>query len=47
MSDPYLGRRDHQWLTVVTRTVEGIRRTEIEPCVFVPLLGRYGFDGET
>jgi protein-L-isoaspartate(D-aspartate) O-methyltransferase len=41
-----VGRRDHQWLTVVVRTAEGFRRTELEPCVFVPLLGRYGFDGD-
>ncbi len=38
-----VGRREHQWLTLVERTVEGFRREELEPCVFVPLIGRFGF----
>jgi protein-L-isoaspartate(D-aspartate) O-methyltransferase len=40
-----VGRLDHQELVQVRR--EGDRRHErwLEPCVFVPLVGRYGFDG--
>jgi protein-L-isoaspartate(D-aspartate) O-methyltransferase len=38
-----VGRREHQWLTLVERTPSELQRTELEPCVFVPLLGRYGF----
>lgn len=38
-----VGRRDHQWLTVVSRSEGGWDRRELEACVFVPLLGRYGF----
>lgn len=39
-----VGRPDLQWLTVVTRTENGFETREAEACVFVPLLGRYGFD---
>ena len=40
-----IGPREQQWLTVLERTPEGIRSEAIEPCVFVPLVGRYGFEG--
>jgi protein-L-isoaspartate O-methyltransferase len=40
-----VGRRDHQWLTLVERLDDDFRRTELEPCVFVPLVGAHGFDG--
>ena len=38
-----VGQRDQQWLTVVTPAPEGYHLRESEPCVFVPLVGRYGF----
>ncbi len=40
-----IGPREQQWLTVLERTREGIRSEAIEPCVFVPLVGRFGFAG--
>lgn len=41
-----VGRRDHQWLTLVERTPDGMRERELEPCVFVPLVGRFGFSDQ-
>ncbi|MBA2487829.1 MAG: protein-L-isoaspartate(D-aspartate) O-methyltransferase [Chloroflexi bacterium] len=38
-----VGTREHQMLTVAERTLEGLRVWELEPCVFVPLIGRFGF----
>lgn len=40
-----IGPREQQWLTVLKRTREGISTQALEPCVFVPLVGRYGFAG--
>jgi protein-L-isoaspartate(D-aspartate) O-methyltransferase len=39
-----VGTRERQVLTVVERGGEEDRRWELDPCVFVPLVGRYGFD---
>jgi protein-L-isoaspartate(D-aspartate) O-methyltransferase len=38
-----IGRREHQELTVVRRRGDRFEQVELEPCVFVPLLGRYGY----
>jgi protein-L-isoaspartate(D-aspartate) O-methyltransferase len=38
-----IGPREQQWLTVIERTPEGLTSRALEPCVFVPLVGRYGF----
>lgn len=38
-----IGDREQQQLTLVTRTSEGIEQREITGCVFVPLLGRFGW----
>ena len=38
-----IGDRDRQQLTLVTKTSEGIETEEITGCVFVPLLGRFGW----
>jgi protein-L-isoaspartate(D-aspartate) O-methyltransferase len=38
-----IGRREHQQLIVVRRRGDGFEQVELEPCVFVPLLGRYGY----
>ena len=40
-----VGPRDRQQLTVVAREGDRVVRRELEPAVFVPLLGRYGQDG--
>jgi protein-L-isoaspartate(D-aspartate) O-methyltransferase len=40
-----VGSRDRQDLHVVVRRGSGFERRVLEPCVFVPLLGRYGFPG--
>jgi protein-L-isoaspartate(D-aspartate) O-methyltransferase len=37
-----VGSRDHQWLTLVERDGDDVTSTELEPVVFVPLIGRYG-----
>lgn len=37
-----VGPRDRQELTVVVREGDRIVRRELEPCAFVPLLGRHG-----
>jgi protein-L-isoaspartate(D-aspartate) O-methyltransferase len=37
-----VGRREHQWLTLVEREGDEVTSTELEPVVFVPLIGRYG-----
>ncbi|MGH2467413.1 MAG: protein-L-isoaspartate O-methyltransferase family protein, partial [Candidatus Limnocylindrales bacterium] len=38
-----VGTRAMQDLTVVERSGERLARHTLEPCVFVPLLGRWGF----
>ena len=37
-----VGDRTHQFLTIVERNGTDLRSTELEPVVFVPLIGRYG-----
>lgn len=37
-----VGTREHQFLTLVERHGSDVRSTELEPVVFVPLIGRYG-----
>jgi protein-L-isoaspartate(D-aspartate) O-methyltransferase len=37
-----VGERSHQFLTLITREGNEIHRTELDPVVFVPLIGRYG-----
>ena len=41
-----VGGREHQLLTLVERTGDELRSTELEPVVFVPLIGRYGLRGD-
>lgn len=38
-----IGDRDQQQLTLVTKTSEGVEQREITGCIFVPLLGRFGW----
>ena len=38
-----VGTREQQWLTLVVRDGAGFRQREVEPVVFVPLLGEHGF----
>jgi protein-L-isoaspartate(D-aspartate) O-methyltransferase len=40
-----VGNREHQFLTLVERHGDDVRSTEMEPVVFVPLIGRYGVGG--
>ena len=40
-----VGTRDYQVLHVVTRTGNRLEERAFDPCMFVPLLGRYGFPG--
>jgi protein-L-isoaspartate(D-aspartate) O-methyltransferase len=37
-----VGDRQHQYLTLVVRHGTDLRSSELEPVVFVPLIGRYG-----
>jgi protein-L-isoaspartate(D-aspartate) O-methyltransferase len=37
-----VGGREHQFLTLVERNGADLRSTQLEPVVFVPLIGRYG-----
>jgi protein-L-isoaspartate(D-aspartate) O-methyltransferase len=39
-----VGSRTHQFLTLVERDGNDVTSTELEPVVFVPLIGRYGLD---
>ncbi len=41
-----VGDRRHQFLTLVERTDDEYRTTELEPVVFVPLIGQYGLAEE-
>jgi protein-L-isoaspartate(D-aspartate) O-methyltransferase len=40
-----IGPRDQQSLHVLTRRGGAIDERVSDPCVFVPLVGRYGFEG--
>ena len=40
-----IGDRQEQRLTLVRKTADGIETENITRCVFVPLLGRFGWDG--
>jgi protein-L-isoaspartate(D-aspartate) O-methyltransferase len=40
-----VGTRDFQVLHVVTRVGTRLEEQSCDPCMFVPLLGRYGFPG--
>ena len=40
-----VGNRSHQFLTLVTRHENELERTELDPVVFVPLIGRHGVEG--
>jgi protein-L-isoaspartate(D-aspartate) O-methyltransferase len=39
-----VGNRQHQYLTLVLRDGSDLRTTELEPVVFVPLIGRFGLE---
>jgi len=39
-----VGDRQHQYLTLVVRDGDDLRTTELEPVVFVPLIGRFGLE---
>jgi protein-L-isoaspartate(D-aspartate) O-methyltransferase len=39
-----VGNRSHQFLTLVTRHENELERTELDPVVFVPLIGRHGVE---
>jgi protein-L-isoaspartate(D-aspartate) O-methyltransferase len=41
-----VGGREHQLLTLVERNGDELRSRELEPVVFVPLIGRYGLSGD-
>lgn len=41
-----VGSREHQVLTLVEREGDDWRTTELDPVVFVPLIGRHGVAGE-
>ncbi|TMB83872.1 MAG: protein-L-isoaspartate O-methyltransferase, partial [Chloroflexi bacterium] len=38
-----VGTREQQWLTVVVRNGSAFTQREVEPVVFVPLVGEHGF----
>ena len=42
-----VGRREHQVLTLVERSAESYRTSELEAVVFVPLIGEHGFERDT
>lgn len=42
-----VGSREHQFLTLVERDGDNLRSTELEPVVFVPLIGQYGLGEES
>jgi protein-L-isoaspartate(D-aspartate) O-methyltransferase len=39
-----VGDREHQFLTLVVRHGSDLQSTELEPVVFVPLIGRFGLE---
>jgi protein-L-isoaspartate(D-aspartate) O-methyltransferase len=41
-----VGGREHQLLTLIERDGDALGSTELEPVVFVPLIGRYGLRGD-
>jgi protein-L-isoaspartate(D-aspartate) O-methyltransferase len=41
-----VGSREHQLLTLVERNGDDLRSAELEPVVFVPLIGRFGLHGD-
>ncbi len=41
-----VGTRDHQVMTLVVRDGGSVASTELDACVFVPLLGTFGFRGD-
>jgi protein-L-isoaspartate(D-aspartate) O-methyltransferase len=41
-----VGGREHQLLTLVERNGDELRSSQLEPVVFVPLIGRYGLRGD-
>jgi protein-L-isoaspartate(D-aspartate) O-methyltransferase len=41
-----VGSREHQFLTLVERDGDDLQGKELEPVVFVPLIGRYGLHGD-
>jgi protein-L-isoaspartate(D-aspartate) O-methyltransferase len=41
-----VGGREHQLLTLVERNGDDLRSSELEPVVFVPLIGRFGLRGD-
>ncbi|HTH63130.1 MAG TPA: protein-L-isoaspartate(D-aspartate) O-methyltransferase [Gemmatimonadales bacterium] len=40
-----VGERGHQTLTLLERTGDGVRTSDLGGALFVPLLGEHGFDG--
>lgn len=42
-----VGRREHQLLTLVERSADSYRTSELEAVVFVPLIGEHGFERDT
>ena len=41
-----IGEREHQMLTLVVRDGEDLRSTDLDPVVFVPLIGEHGHRGD-
>ncbi len=41
-----VGNREGQMLTLVVRNGSELESRELEPVVFVPLIGRYGVTGQ-
>jgi len=41
-----VGEREHQMLTLVVRDGDDLRSTELDPVVFVPLIGEHGHRGD-
>jgi protein-L-isoaspartate(D-aspartate) O-methyltransferase len=37
-----VGSREHQLLTVIERNGDELRRKDLDPVVFVPLIGEFG-----
>jgi protein-L-isoaspartate(D-aspartate) O-methyltransferase len=38
-----VGNRDHQFLTLIVREGDELKTKELEPVVFVPLIGEHGY----
>jgi protein-L-isoaspartate O-methyltransferase len=41
-----IGGREHQWLTLVERHGSDATSRVLDPVVFVPLIGEFGFPAE-